>query len=257
MCICLLWVIKMNDIFIVAEKEINAAIKNKKSLGTIIFTMVLMIAIPICIYISMMRDIKVPISDDMSNPASMFLELFVNIFCFNYSIALPLLFIYGLAFDAFFGEKMKKTIETLLATPLTPRSILLGKTLGIFSIAYPATIIATIGFVLAVNLVAQQGILYLPGYLALVHLFIILPLLCFFIIGVVGEIQLIVRDFKAGNFIIFAIGFLFLFIPSIVGRELTTPKNMVIIYLVLTGVMALLMYFLMRFITKERIIISS
>lgn len=152
---------------------------------------------------------------------------------------------------------MKKTIETLLATPLTPRCILFGKTLGIFSIAYPVTIITTISFILAANLSAPEGISYLPDYLIWVHLFTVLPFLCFFIIGTVGAIQLIVRDFKAGNFVIFAIGFLCIFLPSIAGRDFPPLKDMILIYVALTGVMALLMCLCMRFITKERIVLST
>jgi len=74
---------------------------------------------------------------------------------------LPLVLVLSVIGDSFAGERERHTLETLLATRLPDRAILLGKMAAAVGYGWALTLIATLLGLLAVNLVHGHGRLLL------------------------------------------------------------------------------------------------
>lgn len=68
-----------------------------------------------------------------------------------------------LAADAFAGERERRTLETLFATPLQPSAILTGKVAAAVSFSFAATLVAFISAIVVTNVVGHPAHFYLPG----------------------------------------------------------------------------------------------
>jgi ABC-2 type transport system permease protein len=85
-----------------------------------------------------------------------------------YFAMLPAVAAATVAADAFAGERERRTLETLLATPLSERSILVGKGGAAIAFALGVTALAFVCAVVTVNVTAHPVTLFLPsGKLAL------------------------------------------------------------------------------------------
>ena len=107
------------------------------------------------------------------------LGLFIGLVLYFLPLFILLAFVFAFASLPVTKEKANGNIETLMATPLSPRDLWLGKSLAIFLPAYVISVIAAVIVVLAVNLSAilpAAGGFVLPGS-ALVLGLVINPLL--------------------------------------------------------------------------------
>jgi ABC-2 type transport system permease protein len=104
-----------------------------------------------------------------------------------------------IASDSFAGEKERKTIEALLATPLTDAELFLGKVLVAF---IPATIITFASFALysaVVDILAAgmfNGLILLPNQVWLTMIFGLSPLIALTSIGLTVTISAKVKGFR-------------------------------------------------------------
>jgi ABC-type Na+ efflux pump permease subunit len=100
--------------------------------------------------------------------------------------------------DSFAGEKERKTIEALLATPLTDGELLVGKTLVSF---IPALIVTFVSFALYAAIIdvatfGMFGMLLIPNLVWLVMIFGVTPTLALCSIGLTVIISARVKGFK-------------------------------------------------------------
>lgn len=80
-----------------------------------------------------------------------------------YFAVLPAVLAATVSSDAFAGERERRTLDTLLATPLSERSLLLGKGAAAVAFALAVTVLALASAVVTVNVVAHPGVLFLPA----------------------------------------------------------------------------------------------
>ncbi|MGO9387130.1 MAG: ABC transporter permease subunit [Methanobacterium sp.] len=80
------------------------------------------------------------------------------------------------------GEKLEKTLEPLLATPLTDGEIILGKTLSVFIPCILATYLGAVVFMIGSDIISfhQLGYILYPNWTAAVYLLVAAPLACIF-----------------------------------------------------------------------------
>ena len=107
------------------------------------------------------------------------LDLIVSLIAYFMPLLILISFIWSFATLPITKEKVNGNIECLLATPLTPRALWLGKCLAVFLPGYAVSVIAALLVLLVVNLIAinpAAGCLILPAP-ALLTGFIINPLL--------------------------------------------------------------------------------
>lgn len=100
--------------------------------------------------------------------------------------------------DSFAGERERKTIEALLATPISDSELLLGKILVSF---IPAIVITVISFIIYTAIVdvitfGMFGMLILPNIVWLIMIFGVAPTLALCSIGLTVIISAKVKGFK-------------------------------------------------------------
>ena len=80
-----------------------------------------------------------------------------------YHVILPPLTSVMIASDAFAGERERRTLETLLATPLSDRAIVVGKAGAALVVSESLTLLALVLATITVNLVKDGAGVFLPS----------------------------------------------------------------------------------------------
>jgi ABC-2 type transport system permease protein len=157
----------------------------------------------------------------------------------------------------FFREKQNGVIETLLCTPLSLRSIWLGKVLGV---AIPSYLFGLLSSGILVLLTyAAVGAVALPSLLVPFHLLVVAPIFISSAVGLVGYVQLAMgmkenRFISMGVFILLIIG---LSLSSGLVKEDATLVGQVVLSLLIGAVALLTISFLLsKRLDKEKIVTS-
>lgn len=164
----------MNRISIVMKRDY------RELRQTTAFRIMVIVAVAVVLAAAMGISIGLNLQSWLGEPAARpMLELFVGLVVYLLPFSVLIAFIWAFANLPVIKEKVNGNIESLMATPLSPRDLWLGKTLSIFLPAYTISIVAAMIVVLVVNLAVVlpatgEFILALP---ALVLGFVINPLL--------------------------------------------------------------------------------
>ena len=189
------------------------------------------------------------------------LELIIGAVAYFLPFFILMSFIWAFASLPIIKEKVNGNIESLLATPLSPKSIWIAKGLAIFLPGYIISEIATLTILLTVNLAViapATGVIILPGPVLLIG-FILNPWLLF------GLISFIVLFSLANNPDVaiapsFLVGFgLMIGIPlgMLTGYINLASWMFAIWYLAGTVVVWIIVVYLSRLLTKENMVLSS
>ncbi len=114
-------------------------------------------------------------------------------------LIIPLMASSVIASDSFAGEKERKTIEALLATPISDSELLLGKTLVSFIPSMAVTIVAFVMYSIVFDLVSFSifnGALLLPNLDWILLIFGLAPTVALASIGLTVIISAKVKGFK-------------------------------------------------------------
>jgi len=106
-------------------------------------------------------------------------ELILGLSAYFLPLSVLMTFIWSFTFLTIIKEKVSGNIESLLATPLSPKEIWIGKSIAIFLPGYTISIISTLIILLTVNffvIIPATGNFILPVPLLLIS-FLINPLL--------------------------------------------------------------------------------
>jgi ABC-type Na+ efflux pump permease subunit len=132
-------------------------------------------------------------------PHQIIIYFFTTYFFALLFLIIPLISSTVIAADSFAGEKERRTIEALLATPLTDMELLLGKILVSFIPSMIITFSAFALYSLTVDLATFnlfQGAILLPNALWLVFIFIVSPTVSFAGIGLTVIVSQKVKGFR-------------------------------------------------------------
>ncbi len=158
-------------------------------------------------------------------------------------------------------EKTKRSLESLLCTPLSLKQIHLGKSLTVFlpcvalglSLAF-----ATVAGANQLLLAPQVGQAVMPGVASLVATLGAVPLIFFFFVTMLVALQLIITRIQWINAVLAG-----LLAATTVALNYGllgfgfAPWNTVFVSLAVAAVLALATVFVSRLVTKERIVLSS
>ena len=114
-------------------------------------------------------------------------------------LIIPLMASSVIASDSFAGEKERKTIEALLATPISDSELFLGKILVSFIPAMLVTVVSFLIYSAVVDLVALtifNGRLLLPNLVWILSIFGLAPTLALASIGITVMISAKVKGFR-------------------------------------------------------------
>jgi ABC-type Na+ efflux pump permease subunit len=154
-------------------------------------------------------------------------------------------------------DKAKRTLESLLATPLSLSQVWIGKSLAITLPGVGIALLISLLAVLAMNLaiiVPAVGSFTIPNAISLVTGLIIVPVMTFFVVCIVSFLQLVMTNPRIANFVFIGI-FFGVYFSTI--TELTASFDFSLIYLIATVILAAITLLLSRFLTRERVILSS
>lgn len=154
-------------------------------------------------------------------------------------------------------DKTKRNIESLLATPLSLRQVWIAKTLAVTIPSAVIGIVISVIMVIVVNLIAfvPNVQFIIPSPISLVTGVILVPLVTFFVVSIVTCLQLIMTNPRLASFV-FNLLFLAVFIPTAISQT-GLKLDFSLIYLILIVVLLGINYYMSRFLTKERIVLSS
>jgi ABC-2 type transport system permease protein len=230
----------MNDILVIARKEIRQIARSKNVLISAI------------LFVVVFGFVSAPAfgADQSGNAGNSIDQL-------GFYLVLTLGIFIGYIFtgQAFFREKQEHVIETLLCTPLSLRRIWIGKVLGITVPAYMLTLFAAVLIIGVAS--AANGAIILPGFLIFLHIFLIVPLFIASAAGLIGFSQLLlgIRENQILNFgIIFALILLITFTREVLGASFVISWQVLVSLFFLAVLLLLATGYLTRFLDKERIV---
>jgi ABC-2 type transport system permease protein len=185
-------------------------------------------------------------------------QAITNVVFYTVPLIIIMLVCSVLASYAVILDKSKRSIESLMATPLSLRQVWIAKDLAVTIPGSIIGVVMSILVIIVINAVAYipaMGVIVVPDILSLITGIILVPLLTFFVVGIVTCLQLILSNPRLASFI-FSILFLVAFLPT-VFTQYGLQLNYTVIYLIVILVFLCVNYFLSRFLTKERIVLSS
>ena len=231
----------MNDLFIVARKEIQEIFCRKITIVVFCFVGVLLgVYFP---YSFLNSQIHVPEG----------LQSALNVYTGFLFLGTALALAWGLIQQPFMVEKAEQTIETLLTTPLSLRAIWLGKTISIFVLSYSLALINGFALILILNFFSEGTIFIVPSLSGWLNLLVATPVLTFAFIALAGLAEMLFMQPRAGQFLAFII----FFIVYRVGLTWTPTTSLVgIIYGIVAFILIIIMILVSRFLARERIILS-
>ncbi len=157
-------------------------------------------------------------------------------------------------------EKTKRTIESLLCTPLSLRHLWIGKTLASFLPSLSLGLILSFGTVIVINIVTispHLGHWIMPGFLPLICGVLVVPLVIFSLSSIIVILQLMLLNIRLIQTILTALIFGSTFGLSYALRFSSYSWNVVLVVLGITAVLYVAVTILSNRLTKERIVLTS
>ena len=196
----------MGKVFIIARKDIKEAFHSKSTYVYIIF---------LCLFTLPYYGIHKDGLGNLSRQGATTVELrlysqaVLNITMATLPMVLAMLFCSIFSVYSILMDKTKRTLESMLASPVSLRQLWIGKGLAV---ALPSVIIALLVSFLAV-LVLNQVVVFpvlrsfiVPGILSLVNGLVVIPLMAFFVVSIVNFLQLTMVNPRIANLIFPEIG---------------------------------------------------
>jgi len=162
---------RISKSWMVAAKDIKVFLRKRYTLySMLIFPVIIGIGLPAVLYLVISRQgnlLGIQHLTDLMNAFSFFFVIGAS--------AIPTL----LASYSLVGEKVEKSLEPLLATPITDSELLLGKGIGAFVPSIGSLYISSIVFMVLSDLVTHStlGYYFFPNWTIGILLLILLPLM--------------------------------------------------------------------------------
>ncbi|MCL2287610.1 MAG: ABC transporter permease [Candidatus Bathyarchaeota archaeon] len=161
--------------------------------------------------------------------------------------------------DSFAGENERKTIEALLATPISDGELLLGKILVCFIPAMIVTLVAYSVYIIIVDAITFSmfgGILLLPNISWLIMMFGVTPMIALCGIGLTVMVSSKVKGFKEAQqiSIILILPVLGLIFAQMMGIILLGPLMLIALIGILAVVDIAIYYLSVKIFQREEIL---
>lgn len=243
----------MDKIWIIARKDINEALHSR----TTYFYIIPMSFITLPYIASFRRLIDVLQQQGMGQAElTMAIQTFLNMV----AVALPL--VLSMLFCSFFSsysiimDKAKRTLESLLATPLSLRQIWIGKSLAVALPGIVITYVVLISTLAALNIllvVPAVGTMALPATMPLLTGLILAPVIVVLIVMAISFLQLIMTNPRIANlaYMMVVLGIYGLTISQL------SSWNSLLIYPAVAIFLVGLNFALSRVLKKDSVVLTS
>lgn len=185
--------------------------------------------------------------------------IFTVYFLAPFFLIIPLMASSVLASDSFAGEKERKTIEALLATPLSDSELLLGKILVAFIPSIAVTILSFILYSIIVDILSYNifnGRILLPNMIWIMIIFILAPTVAFASIGLTVMISSKVKGFREAHQIsvVILIPILVLVFGQVLGVIFLGPLMIMMLAVLFLIIDLILFYLCVKLFGREKIL---
>jgi ABC-2 type transport system permease protein len=241
----------LSNSWIIATKDFNI-ITRKKSIiyGTIAFPMIVCILLPMVILLVLRRNPDAPI--DRILPLLSAFSFFFAILAAGIPIAL--------ASYSIIGEKVEKSLEPLLTTPIKDEELLLGKIIAAFIPTLIADYIGGIIYMILINLFTHSkfGYYFYPNWTIGIVLLLLSPSVAFFSIElnvIASSLTSDVRSAQAfGIITIIPLGSIY--VMSEINYISLTDTNLLLIAAIFFG-LDVILFFVCRLIFRREQILTK
>ncbi|HXZ94931.1 MAG TPA: hypothetical protein VEG28_03355 [Dehalococcoidia bacterium] len=243
----------MKKSWIIARKDIGEAFRSRSTYLFILIMVVLTFSY-VSSYNSHVKTLLAP--EDIYNFSHAFLNSLAYILPMMYSIFVCSIFAnYSVIMD-----KAKRNIESLMSTPVSVNQIWIGKSLAVtlpsiivgISISILVYLIMNFGFV-----IPKTHSFIFPSAIAIVSALIVVPILVLGIVSIVIYVQLVITNPRIASLVFTAIFLLLIFGVNALGGLGVSINYFPLIYLGVIVVCAVVCLILSRFLTKEKVLLSS
>jgi ABC-type Na+ efflux pump permease subunit len=239
----------LRNLWTVAIKDFSIFIKKKSIIySVILFPLLVSIGLPSVIGFADTRRRGIPI---------VALPPMLNAFSFFFIIgaaSLPT----AIASYSLVGEKVEKSLEPLLATPVTDSEILFGKSLAAFLLPLAAIYAGSGIFMTLIDRLtySRLGYLYFPNWNMTVLLLAVAPLTCILSVEANVIISSRVNDVRSAQQLggIMVLPFAGIYVAGEIGRISLETNNLLIISAVLLFVNAILFFVSRSTFRREEIL---
>ena len=161
--------------------------------------------------------------------------------------------------DSFAGEKERKTIEALLATPISDGELLLGKILVSFVPTMVITLISFVNYSAIVDVLSFtffSGRIILPNLLWVMMILLLAPLIAIASIGLTVTVSARVKGFREAQQIsvVLIIPVLALILGQLSGAMILGPLTVAAVAIVLGAIDVAIFYIGVRLFSREEIL---
>lgn len=215
---------------------------------------------PISLIENLPADIKAQLVG--MNAIQTMVYIFVEFFFAPFFLIIPIMAASVLSADSFAGEKDRKTIEALLATPLTDSELLLGKILVSFIPAMLVTCFSFFVYCATVDIGTYGmfgGMILLPNFNWLLLILGVTPLVALAGIGVTVIVSLRVKGFReAQQLSALLVLPIFALILAQVGGAVVFGTTMLMLLMVGFVALDLVVFYTgMRLFSREDVLVNS
>jgi ABC-type Na+ efflux pump permease subunit len=246
----------MNKLWVIARKDIREAFRSRST-----YLFILIMAVLTFSYFSSYNTLINNLLRQGVGQQSIFQasRSFLN----NIAYVMPMMYsIFVCSIFATYSvivDKAKRNLESLMATPTSLNQIWFGKSLAVtlpsimigIGVAFLVYLIMNFGLVMP-----RTGSFIIPDALAIFSALIIVPVLIFVIVLIVIYVQLTIANPRIANLVFTGIFLLLFFGVNALGG-LGIEVNFGLIYLGNIVLCAVIVYFLSRSLTKEKVLLSS
>lgn len=241
----------LQNVWVIASKDLGAFTKKKSLLySTILFPVIAAIGFPLLLEFIGQTVVTGGIPDTAVPGV-------INSFLFFFIIGV--VFISGgIASYSIIGEKVEKSLEPLLATPVTDGEILLGKSLAAFLPSLLATYAGATIFTTLIDVItySKLGYFYFPNVSMAVTLFAVVPLVCLLSVEVVVLVSAKANDVRTaqqfGSIIVFP--FVVIYVAGQTGVINLNTTNLLLISAVILAIDVFLFFLSRATFQREEIL---
>lgn len=246
----------MDKIWTIARKDIKEAFRSRSTYVFILIMLVLTVSY-FSSYNALINNLQRQNADQQAiiSASQVFLNNIIYVIPMIYSIFVCTIFAnYSVILD-----KAKHNIESLMATPVNLNQVWIGKSLAVtlpsiiigIGVAVIMYVVMDVAFV-----IPRTGQFIIPGPLAIVSTFIIVPILVFAIVMIVINVQLVISNPRIANFVFTGIFLILLFGVNALGG-LGIEVSFGLIYIGAIVICGSISWILSRSLTREKVILSS
>jgi ABC-2 type transport system permease protein len=184
-------------------------------------------------------------------------QVFINSMVCTLPFALTMLLCSAFSAYTIVLEKAKRTLESLMSTPISLRQIWIGKSLSVALPGVAAGLVVTYVVLAILNywvLIPQVGGLILPQPLSVFSSVIVMPLLAFMLVLIVSYFQLTMANPRIAS-LAFAVLFMAVYFSTII--QAVTAVDINVIYMGAAVLLAVASVMAERGLNREKVTLAT